>query len=370
MPSKRVHERPVADSLFVGRQRELNWLEEEVYSSGRWEREPIVISGAAGTGKTALVREFLAKQRLPAKWFDARELTRESISKGIRELSDSLFDDRMGEDMYVVLDGLGELKQPELRELMSAVWNYKRVRSLIITARHEIDRTSRRSLRLGELLYDDSRRLIERRLSGVVESAETLNKILDLAKGSPITIGLIADMARTMSDAQLAKILQGDIYDSTLTRSELVTVVKPAIVSANEAMVKALKKRPEDVFSLSPREYEKLVAELLNDLGYEVELTKATRDGGKDILAYLKTEAATVLTLVEAKRYRATRKIGVELVRTLYGTLCDYQANSAMMVTTSSYSPDAKTLAKKHPYQLSLKDYTDVIGWIQRYGQK
>jgi hypothetical protein len=35
-----------------------------------------------------------------------------------------------------------------------------------------------------------------------------LKKILELAKGSPITIRLIADMARTMSDAQLARILQ------------------------------------------------------------------------------------------------------------------------------------------------------------------
>jgi hypothetical protein len=66
----------------------------------------------------------------------------------------------MGEDMYVVLDGIDELKESDLREVMSAVWNYKRVRSLIITSRHEIDRTSRRSLRLGELLFGDSEKLI------------------------------------------------------------------------------------------------------------------------------------------------------------------------------------------------------------------
>jgi hypothetical protein len=33
----------------------------------------------------------------------------------------------------------------------------------------------------------------------------------------------------------------------------------------------------------------------------------------------------------------------------LYGTLCAYQANSAMMITTSLHSADAKTLARKHP---------------------
>ena len=109
-------------------------------------------------------------------------------------------------------------------------------------------------------------------------------------------------------------------------------------------------------------------AELLHDIGYQVTLTQATRDGGKDILASMRTELGEFLCLVEAKHYREDRKIGVSLVRTLYGTLCDYQASSAMLVTTSSYSKDAQALQKKHKYELSLRDYTDVAGWIQRYG--
>jgi hypothetical protein len=61
---------------------------------------------------------------------------------------------------------------------------------------------------------------------------------------------------------------------------------------------------------------------------------------------------------------------GVELVRTLYGTLLDYQANSAMMVTSSSFSKDAHEFQKKHKYQLSLRNYTDLTGWIQNYGSR
>jgi restriction system protein len=134
-------------------------------------------------------------------------------------------------------------------------------------------------------------------------------------------------------------------------------------------MIAELKKHPDDIFRLTSRQYEELIAELIRDMGYEVTLTKATRDGGKDILASIKTEMGDFLCLVEAKHYREDRKVGVSLVRELYGTLCDYQANSAMLVTTSSYSPDAKALQQKHQYQLSLRDYTDVATWIQRYGR-
>jgi restriction system protein len=122
------------------------------------------------------------------------------------------------------------------------------------------------------------------------------------------------------------------------------------------------------VCNLTSREFEELIAELLRDMGHEVVLTQATRDGGKDILASMKTECGEFLCLVDAKKYRADRKIGVSMVRTLYGTLCDYQASSAMLVTTSSYSNDAREMQEKHRYQLSLRDHTDVAAWVQRYG--
>lgn len=105
-------------------------------------------------------------------------------------------------------------------------------------------------------------------------------------------------------------------------------------------------------------------------MGYEVTLTQATRDGGKDILGSIKTECGDLLCLVDAKKYREDPKTGVSLVRTLYGTLCDYQANGAMHVSTSRYSKDPRALQQKHQYQLSLRHYTEVAGWMQRYGIK
>jgi len=105
-------------------------------------------------------------------------------------------------------------------------------------------------------------------------------------------------------------------------------------------------------------------------MGFEVELTKETRDGGKDILAYMNTGIGKFLCLVEAKRYRQDRTVEVELVRTLYGTLCDYQANSAMLVTTSLFSPDAHAFQRKHEYQLALRDYGNVVDWIQGHAQR
>jgi restriction system protein len=182
----------------------------------------------------------------------------------------------------------------------------------------------------------------------------------------------IAGMARKMDKEHLKRVLAGHLYDlkeaAPSARRQLVATAKPIVITANEAMVEALKKHPKDVFKLTPRKFEELVAELLDDMGYDVTLTPATRDGGKDIIASIKTECGEFLCLVEAKKHREDSKVGVSLVRTLYGTLCDYQANSGMLVTTSTYSKDAQAMQQKHKYQLSLKDYTDLAAWIQKYG--
>jgi restriction system protein len=180
-------------------------------------------------------------------------------------------------------------------------------------------------------------------------------------------------MARSMDPQQLRRVLDGHLYDlndeGNAQKKHIIEVATPVIVNANEAIVAELKKHPEDIFKLTSRQYEELIAELMSDMGYEVELTRATRDGGKDILASIKTDATDFLMLVEAKRYGQDHKVGVSLVRALYGTLCDYQANSGMLVTTSSFSKDAKEFQGKHQYQLKLREYADVASWIQRYGK-
>jgi restriction system protein len=135
----------------------------------------------------------------------------------------------------------------------------------------------------------------------------------------------------------------------------------------NDALIAYLKKHPESIYDLPPRKFEELLADLLTDMGWEVELTPATRDGGKDLLAYFNTGIGRLLCLVETKRYRRERRVGVDLIRTLYGTLCDLQANSAMLVTTSSFTSGARAFQRQHEYQLALRDYADVVKLIYSY---
>lgn len=340
---------------FVGRARELVWLDHEVNRPERGDIfAPIVVAGPAGIGKTSLIRQFVGQRnpQLTTKWFNAYAFNPGTRGEALAAFTDTVYGDRRSSELWIVLDGLDEGLFPhdQIIDTVRGAFDRKAVRALIVTSRTNPGLPGQRLLNLDPLLNREAQLLVESLLSRSTLPHEAMAKMLRIAKGHPLSLSLIAGLSKTLSDEQLLRTLEGHLYaledSSGFTSAEIVTVVRPTIISANQAMVDALKKRPEDIFKLSPRKYEELVAELLSDMGYDVQLTPATRDGGKDILAYFKTDCGTFLSLVEAKRYRPDRKIGVELVRTLYGTLVDYQANNAMMVTTSSFSKDAHDFQK------------------------
>jgi len=105
----------------------------------------------------------------------------------------------------------------------------------------------------------------------------------------------------------------------------------------------------------------------MEDFGFEVELTQATRDGGRDIIAYIRNAVCSYLTFVECKRYAPDNKVGVGVVRSVSGVHYLKRASKSMIVTTSFFSKDAKEEASAIEHQLELKDYTDIKQWLARY---
>src|SRR5215211_5952306 len=60
--------------------------------------------------------------------------------------------------------------------------------------------------------------------------------------------------------------------------------VPQLIINVQAKLIEMIARRPEYVFEISPRQFEEIIAELFFREGYEVELTKQTRDGGYDIV--------------------------------------------------------------------------------------
>lgn len=96
-----------------------------------------------------------------------------------------------------------------------------------------------------------------------------------------------------------------------------------------------------------------------------MELTKQTRDGGKDIIAVSSRLDIPVKYIVECKRYIYERKVSIEYVQRLLGVKVSESANKAILVTTSQFTRDAIAFANRHLWDLALKDFSDLSSWIR-----
>jgi restriction system protein len=101
-------------------------------------------------------------------------------------------------------------------------------------------------------------------------------------------------------------------------------------------------------------------------MGYNVELTPTTRDGGKDISATRRDGLRTVVFLVEAKRYAPGRLVGIEIVQRLHGVVSGELGTGGIVVTTSGFTAPARTFQQRDNVrrQLSLRDYRDLQDWL------
>jgi restriction system protein len=114
-------------------------------------------------------------------------------------------------------------------------------------------------------------------------------------------------------------------------------------------IIDSLDNRP-NLMELSPTEFEVLVSNLFTKMGLETKLTRTSRDGGVDAIAFDKRPVLGGKVVIQAKRYRHT--VGVSAVRDLYGTMQHEGANKGILVSTSGYGPDAFEFAKDKPIEL------------------
>jgi HJR/Mrr/RecB family endonuclease len=164
---------------------------------------------------------------------------------------------------------------------------------------------------------------------------------------------------------EIAEAFQEELYtEPESTAQENAALI---VTSIDDEVKKYLKEHPKKLYELSPRKFEELVASILKDLGFDVELTQATRDGGRDIIAHVRNAVSSYLTYIECKRYAADNKVGVGIIREVIGVHHIRKPTKSIIVTTSFFSSDAIKEAEKMESQLDLKDFTDIKAWLQRY---
>jgi hypothetical protein len=106
----------------------------------------------------------------------------------------------------------------------------------------------------------------------------------------------------------------------------------------------------EKLFALEAFEFEREIAKLHEKLGYEVEQTKATGDGGKDAIMWKnKTKY-----LLECKKYRTGNQVGRRDIQIFHSAILTDNAEGGFFVTTSDFSKEAREYVVDHKLNINL----------------
>jgi hypothetical protein len=281
------------------------------------------------------------------------------------DLEEAEIDDDDGEMPWesqareAVARALAEAKFDEVRGVIYAPTSPDHRGDEIIEGYDSVDEFLRALRELGDeqwyayVPFDGGAAVFDSTVDGMVENLADSHGVLDFF-----------DRVKPPSDTEEF----GTARELVLPRAGLLLQVE--LTEINDELIQYLARHPEKMHEMSPRKFEELVAALFSAKGYDVELTPPTRDGGFDMRAFHRSSIGTFLTLIECKRYGLKRPVSVDVVRGLYGVTENAGANAGLIVTTSSFTKDARSFQDKIKYRLQLADHANLRAWLNEHKAK
>lgn len=105
-----------------------------------------------------------------------------------------------------------------------------------------------------------------------------------------------------------------------------------------------------DINALSGIDFEGVCQLLVENMGFETETTKASGDGGIDLIAYNHQPLLSGKYIIQCKRY--SWSVGEPIIRDLYGVVTSERANKGILMTTGYFTNSAIVFAEGKPIEL------------------
>lgn len=330
----------------------------DLYASKNSVPEHILLTGADGMGKATIARAFAKSYSTGLREFDAKETIKigDIIAPLTRMEANELLLIRNIQDLRRnMLDDLRQDLQEFRIDLRIGVGNLARVHP------YETDQFTciATGCRLGDVPPDllkcfslsiplqpysmlelESIAVVLARDNGLGLGEGVAHLVASVAEGSP---GAIEQLIRRLS--RLGK--------TEITEAEAIQMLSAFGLNPHSATTGGAVVNADDLAKLTGVEFERLITAVLQRMGFTAEMTRATGDGGIDIVAHLEQPFVGGRYLIQCKRFASDVLIGAPVVREFYGAfVADRKAIKGIFITTSAFTAQAYEFAQNLPLEL------------------
>ncbi len=153
------------------------------------------------------------------------------------------------------------------------------------------------------------------------------------------------------------------------SQEEPITLVKTQVYVANitSELVNFLSANPGEIYNLSPGVFEELICDRFQRMGFGIVRGGHVyqKDGGIDIVAWRENTPFPFCMAIQVKHHRSPKqKTGPSPVRELLGVV-NPPFHAGVLVTNTTFTPDAKWAAELKPMLVRLRDIHDIQRWLE-----
>lgn len=158
------------------------------------------------------------------------------------------------------------------------------------------------------------------------------------------------------------------VLGASSSSQQTIQPIRIEVVGVASVLTKQLAEDPALVHSISPEQFEEFVCDRLFAMGLEPRRVGAVnqKDGGVDIVFWPRqTSAFPFLGAAQVKHHRnPSFKEEPSTVRDFAGVLSGHPFNAGLIVTNTSFSPDAEWFARHHARLVRLRGFSDIRRWM------
>ena len=185
----------------------------------------------------------------------------------------------------------------------------------------DVDAIDQLTANLGKSLYDRAM-LIGR--FGFTEAAVQAARLRE-----PVAIELL-DLAGI--DAWIRRLEVG--------KPAYAEQVQVLIKSISHEFAKLVSETPDALDYLEWRDLERMMARVMEGLGFECKLTPPSKDGGKDLILVWRANSGDQSFIIELKHWRSGKRVGRKSVSDFMSVIVSENRTGGLFLSTSGYAAD------------------------------